>query len=75
MNVLEEQVTKLGYCHQCMREIDLSFNRVRVRVMVFNATFKNISVIYWRSDYWSKKPEYPEKTTDLSQVTEKSFFT
>jgi hypothetical protein len=32
-----------------------------VRVMVFNATFYNISVILW----W-RKPEYPEKTTDLS---------
>jgi hypothetical protein len=32
--------------------------------MVFNATFNNISVISWR------KPEYPEKTTDLSQVTQ-----
>ena len=30
--------------------------------MVFSATFNNISVVSWR------KPEYPEKTTDLSQV-------
>ena len=28
-------------------------------VMVFNATFSNISVLSWR------KPGYPEKTTDL----------
>jgi len=28
-----------------------------------NATFNNISVILWRSDWW--KQEYPEKTTDL----------
>jgi len=34
--------------------------------MVFNATFHNISVIWWRF-YWWRKPEYPEKTTDLSQ--------
>ena len=26
-----------------------SFNRVRVRAMVFNATFNNISAISWRS--------------------------
>jgi hypothetical protein len=38
----------------------------RVRVIVFNATFNNISAISWR-----RKPEYPEKTTDLSQVTDK----
>jgi cytochrome b561 len=36
--------------------------------MVLNATYNNISVISW----W-RKPEYPEKTTDLSQVTEKLY--
>jgi hypothetical protein len=40
----------------------------RVRVMVLNPTFKNISVILWRSDLLV---EDPEKTTDLSQVTDK----
>ena len=34
--------------------------------MVFNVTFNNISAISW----W-RKPEYLEKTTDLSQVTDK----
>jgi len=34
--------------------------------MVFNATFNNISIISWLM-----KPEYPEKTTDLQQVTDK----
>ena len=38
--------------------------RSRVRVVVFNATFNNVSVISW----WRRKPEYPEKTTDLSHV-------
>jgi hypothetical protein len=43
--------------------------------MVFNATLNNISVISW----WSvllveeTKKEYPEKTTDLSQVTDKLY--
>jgi hypothetical protein len=43
--------------------------------MVFNATFNNISVIIYRRGqfYCLKKPEYPEKTTDLSQVTEKRY--
>jgi hypothetical protein len=36
-------------------------------VMVFNVTFNNISVISWR------KLEYPEKTTDLPQITDKLF--
>ena len=35
--------------------------------MMFNATFNNISVYWWR------KPEYQEKTTDLSQVTDKIY--
>jgi len=34
--------------------------------MVFYATFNNISI-------WWRKPEYPEKTTDLSQVTDKLY--
>ena len=45
----------------------------RVRVMVFDATFNNISVIMytWHQFYWWRKLEYKEKTTDLSQVTDK----
>jgi hypothetical protein len=39
---------------------------IGVRFMVFNATFKNISDISW----W-RKPEYQEKTTNLSQVADK----
>ena len=35
-------------------------------VMVLNANFNNISVISWG---WWRKPEYPEKTTDLSHIT------
>ena len=42
-------------------------------VLVFNVTFNNISLISW----WSvllveetKSPKYPEKTTDLLQVTD-----
>jgi hypothetical protein len=38
--------------------------------MVFNATFNNISDIWWRSVLLV---EYPEKTTDLSQVTDKLY--
>jgi hypothetical protein len=42
--------------------------------MVFSATFNNISVISWRSISLLEEtgvPRYPEKTTDLSQVTDK----
>ena len=41
--------------------------------MVFNATFNNISVISWWSVLFVRKPEYPEKTTDLLQVTDKLY--
>ena len=41
--------------------------------MVFNATFNNISVISLRSFYWWRKPVDPDKTTDLSQITDKFY--
>jgi hypothetical protein len=43
--------------------------------MVFNATFNNISVISCLSVpvLWMKEAEDPEKTTDLSQVTDKLY--
>jgi hypothetical protein len=49
---------------------DESGGLIALWVRVFNATFNNISAILW----WSVllvKPEYPEKITDLSQVTDK----
>jgi len=47
---------------------------IRVRVLVFNATFNNISVISWRSFLLVEKTRVPEKkTTDLSQVTNKLY--
>jgi len=42
----------------------------RLGLWCFNAIFKNISVISWRSVYWWRKLEYPEKPTDLSQVSD-----
>jgi hypothetical protein len=45
-----------------------------VGFMMFYATFNNISVISWQSVLLVEKtPEYPEKTTDLSQVTDKLY--
>jgi hypothetical protein len=41
--------------------------------MVFNTTFNNICVILWGTVYWWKKLEYPEKTTNLPQVTDKLY--
>ena len=39
--------------------------------MVFNAIFNNISVISLRSVLLVEETEYPEKTIDLSQVSDK----
>jgi hypothetical protein len=45
----------------------------QVWFMVFNATFNTISVISSRSVLLVEEPEYPEKTTNLSQVTNKLY--
>jgi len=47
--------------------------KVRVRVMVFNATFKNISVISWLSDLLMEETRVPEENHNLSQVTDKFY--
>jgi len=41
--------------------------------MVLNATFNNISVISWWSVLLVEETRGPEKTTDLSQVTDKLY--
>jgi hypothetical protein len=47
--------------------------KLRVRIMVFNATFNNISVISWQSVLLSVKLEYPEKNNDMLQFTDKLY--
>jgi hypothetical protein len=44
-----------------------------VCLIVFNATFNNISVILWPSFFLLEKTGEPEKTTDLSRVTDKLY--
>jgi len=44
-----------------------------VCLMVFNATFNNISVILWRSVLLVEETGVPEKTTYLAQVTDKLY--
>jgi len=41
--------------------------------MVYIATFNNIAVISWQSVLLVDETEYPEKTTVLSQVTDKLY--
>ena len=44
-----------------------------VMVMVFNAAFNNISLYRGGQIYWWRNQENPEKTSDLSQVTDKLY--
>jgi hypothetical protein len=44
--------------------------QVVVIIMVFDGTYNNNSVISWWSIVLLEETEYPEKTTDLSQVTD-----
>jgi hypothetical protein len=41
-----------------------------IRCMMLNVTFNNILVITCGQFYCGGKPEYPDKTNDLSQVTD-----
>ena len=42
-------------------------------IMVFNTTFKNISVISWQLVLMVEETGVHEKTTDLSYVTDKVY--
>ena len=46
---------------------------LRVRVLVFNATFNNISAISWLSVLLVKETRVPGETTDLPQVIDKLY--
>jgi hypothetical protein len=41
--------------------------------IVLNTTFNNISFISCGGQFYWRKPDYPKKTTDLSQVTDKLY--
>jgi hypothetical protein len=58
------------YCLACLFFVTSLF----VCLMVFNATFNNISVLYRGGQFYLwRKPENPEKTTDLSQIIDKLY--
>ena len=47
---------------------------IRVKVMVFNATFNNISAISWHSVLLVEEAAVPRETTHLLQVTDKLYY-
>jgi hypothetical protein len=53
--------------------IEIKFLLVVGLFIVFNTTFNNMSVISWRSGLSVEKLEYPVKTPDLSQVTDRLY--
>jgi len=55
----------------CFPNFDPILSCTGLGFMMFNATFNSISVFCGGQFYWWRNPEYPEKTTDLPQVTDK----
>jgi hypothetical protein len=66
------QILSHEFVSSAPRTTDLNWTQIfsaGLRVMVFNATFNNISAISW----WSVLLVYPEKTTDMPQGTDKLY--
>ena len=70
----EDVVIKLTLIRYLVNLVDLFYYDLlpcnRIRVMVFNATFNNISAISWWLVVLVEETGVPEKTTDLLQVTD-----
>ena len=81
VKIVDSRIKMIDFSCSCHTKFDgkksqimIIFLKYRVMVMVFNATFNNISAISWRSVLLVEETaEYPKKTTDLSQVTDKLY--
>jgi hypothetical protein len=54
----------------CKSSCNICEKQYCVCLMVFNTTFSYIVAVFF---FWCRKPEYPTKTTDLPQITEKLY--
>ena len=75
-NVVDDQCNTLKIScifQQCTEYFRINNHRRGRNRMVFNATFNNVRYIVTGQFCWWRKPEYTEKTTDLSQVTDKLY--
>jgi len=55
------------------KTVKLTTTIKRVMDMVLNATFNKFQLYRGGRFHWWRKPEYPEKTTDQPQVTDKLY--
>ena len=70
----DNSLVNLLYRQKLMAEAKHDLIHVKKCVRhVFNATFNNILVISWRSVLLVEKTDFPDKATDLSQVTDKLY--
>ena len=61
------------FCCCCIVCFTYIIIKGKVRVMIFIVNFNNISAISWLSVLLVEETGVPEKTTDLSQVTDKLY--
>ena len=72
INILWDDYIKLSKGPSLDKVFSVKYFR-DVLVILFNASFNNISVVSWRSILFVEETRVPEKTTDLSHFTDKLY--